>query len=300
MYRYKYQLYIYNDDSILFMKIPIRQIKESDTTDTFLIRNIESLVGENDMIQELHRHDFFFVLAIEKGAGEHIIDFISYPIQDNSIFIMRPGQVHQLTLKKGSKGYLMEFNANFHSPHLKTDSNIFRRVSNKNYCPLHAESMRRLLNSLERILYEYDEKRELFRDMIKAEMAVFFIELFRQSQNSDKALKHVNSYSQGKLEDFLELLGAKIGTLKQVTHYADMLNLTPFQLNAITKETLGKTCSQIINEQILLEAKRQLLATTNQVNQIAFELGYEDVSYFIRFFKKHTKYSPDSYRKNFK
>ena len=57
-----------------------------------------------------------------------------------------------------------------------------------------------------------------------------------------------------------------------------MLNLSTYQLNAITKTTLGKTCSDLINEYIILEAKRYLLATSNKVNQIAYHLGYEDVS----------------------
>ena len=79
-----------------------------------------------------------------------------------------------------------------------------------------------------------------------------------------------------------------------------MLNLSTYQLNAITKTTLGKTCSDLINEYIILESKRYLLATSNQVNQIAYHLGYEDVSYFIRFFKKHTGYSPETFRHNSK
>ena len=51
---------------------------------------------------------------------------------------------------------------------------------------------------------------------------------------------------------------------------------------------------------MILEAKRNLLATSNLVNQIADDLGHEDVSYFIRFFKKHTGYSPEAFRQNFK
>jgi AraC family transcriptional regulator, transcriptional activator of pobA len=79
-----------------------------------------------------------------------------------------------------------------------------------------------------------------------------------------------------------------------------MLHLTPYQLNAITKATVGKTGSEVINEHIILESRRHLLATTNQINAIALQLGYEDVSYFIRFFKKHTGHSPESYRQNFR
>jgi len=56
----------------------------------------------------------------------------------------------------------------------------------------------------------------------------------------------------------------------------------------------------VITDHIILEAKRQLLATTSQINQIAGGLGYEDVSYFIRFFKKHTGHSPEAFRQKFK
>lgn len=56
----------------------------------------------------------------------------------------------------------------------------------------------------------------------------------------------------------------------------------------------------MINEQIVLEAKRYLLATPNQVKEVANHLGYEDVSYFVRFFKKHTGHTPEAFRKNFK
>ena len=87
---------------------------------------------------------------------------------------------------------------------------------------------------------------------------------------------------------------------KQVSQYADMLNISTYQLNAITKTSLNKTPSELINEYIILESKRQLLATSNQVNQIADHLGYDDISYFIRFFKKHTEYSPEAFRNNFK
>jgi YesN/AraC family two-component response regulator len=77
-----------------------------------------------------------------------------------------------------------------------------------------------------------------------------------------------------------------------------MLNLSAYQLNATVKAALGKTCSEIINEHITLEAKRCLLSTSRQINQTAYRLGYEDVSYFIRFFKKQTGYSPEAFRNN--
>ena len=103
---------------------------------------------------------------------------------------------------------------------------------------------------------------------------------------------------QERLDKFLELVEANVSTHKKVSEYADMLNLSAYQLNAITKRAVGKTSSDIIDEYIILESKRYLLATSNQVNQIAYQLGFDDVSYFIRFFRKHTGQTPDSFRNN--
>jgi AraC family transcriptional activator of pobA len=122
------------------------------------------------------------------------------------------------------------------------------------------------------------------------------ISLFRQSRNSVASPSGSHLYAQDRLEEFFELLETHVTAHKQVSYYTDLMNLSAFQLNEIIKSTVGKTSSELINDHIILEAKRHLLATPNQVKEIAEQLGYEDVSYFIRFFKKHTGYSPEVYR----
>lgn len=239
-------------------------------------------------------------MFLAKGKGEHSIDFTSYPINDNSVFFMRPGQVHQLTLKQGSKGYLMQFNREFYTPKKEPVNFVLRKVSNKNYCPLSADRFKKLLSQLFFIFEEYTQKQDNYKEVIKASLEILFIELVRQSKNPKEITNEGIKYSQEQLEELLELLQKHIVTQKQVTQYADMMHLTSFQLNKITKETIGKTCSQLINEQIVLEAKRNLLATTNQINQIGFDLGFEDPSYFIRFFKKQTGQTPEGFRHNYK
>lgn len=251
-----------------------------------------------DMIQELHRHDFFFVLALEKGRGSHEIDFTSYEVCDHSIFFMRPGQVHHHTLKAGSTGYLMQFKTDFHSPQGELSHQLLRRASNPNLYQLDANRFQKLLSLLTYIFQEYTDRQEGYQEVIKANLGIFFIELVRQHGKSIS--DNGNPYTQQRLEEFLELLEMHVSNCKQASEYAEMLNLSPYQLNAIIKASLGKTCSEQINEHIILEAKRYLLATTNQVNQIAYHLGYDDVSYFIRFFKKHTGYSPETFRLNFR
>jgi AraC family transcriptional activator of pobA len=284
-------------------KIPLRQITSRQTapdfTDGFSIRNIASLLSGNDMVQELHRHDYFFILAVEKGKGEHTIDFTTYPVRNNIVFFMRPGQVHQLLLKKGSTGFLMEFNSDFYHPQNKSASGVFRKVSNRNVCALNSGSTASLFKLLNSISREFSSKQERYKEVIKSLLDIFFIGLARQSSNPGTVSTVRNLYIQERLEELQNLLETNIVSNKGVAYYAGKMHLTAYQLNAITKASLGKTCSALINDHILLEAKRLLLATTNQVNQVASMLGYEDVSYFVRFFKKHTRHTPEAFRQKF-
>lgn len=280
-------------------KIQIRTIKEPNLSGSFSISNLNTLLSEKDMIEKTHRHDFFFILAIEKGNGEHQIDFENYSIDNYSVFILRPSQVHQLLLKKGSKGYLIAFDSNFYSPNEKLKKEIFLTVSRNNYYKLKTETYKKLIPVLNYIFSEYSNKKVLFRENIKANLDLLFIELFRQTKNSDIQTKN-NSYSIKLLENLLELIDIHFYNNKQVTYYAEELNITIYQLNSITKKTLGKSCSQLINERIILEAKRNLTATSNQINEISFHLGYDDTSYFIRFFKNKTGLTPENFRQSFK
>lgn len=276
-------------------RIPIRHIhgtqKEQDFSESFNIRDIGALLAGKDMVQELHRHSFFYILVLEKGAGNHDIDFTPYTVCDNAVFFLRPGQVHQLVLKAESTGYLIQFRDDFSNP-------LLRKASKINHYQLSANRFSKLLTILTYISQEYEEKQEGYWEVIKANMNIFSIELARQYSGDPSG--NVSLYMQERLEELLALLETHVFNHKPVSEYAVMMNLSTYQLNAITRETLGKTCSELINEHIILEAKRYLLATPNQINQIADHLGYEDVSYFIRFFKKHTGHSPEAFRYNFR
>jgi AraC-like DNA-binding protein len=81
-----------------------------------------------------------------------------------------------------------------------------------------------------------------------------------------------------------------------VSFYAQQLFKSPKTLSNLFAIYNNKTPSQVIQERILIEAKRLLSYTSKTVKQITFELGFEDVSYFSNFFKKHTTLSPVEFR----
>lgn len=284
--------------------IPVRQIKlgpkEQLIPENFTIRELDKLLDGKDMVQELHRHDFFLIMVLEKGAGDHEIDFIPYTLCDHAVFLMRPGQVHKHTIKAGSQGYLIQFKPDFY-PSSDTQTRLFfRRCFHQNFFQLEVHRIQKLLAISRAIFEEEKERQEGYPEIIKANLGILMIELSRENAHLKDSKDHDKLYSQEILEEFLALLDTHISEHKQVSEYAEMLNLSTYQLNAITKATLGKTCSDLIKEHRVLEAKRYLLATPSQIKEIAYQLGFEDISYFIRFFKKQTGLSPEAFRHNFK
>jgi AraC-like DNA-binding protein len=284
-------------------KIPVRKITSPKTQpggEKFSIRELQHLLNGKSLIHDLHRHDFFFILALQNGTGVHEIDFNPYEVTDHSLFILRPGQVHRLELSADSNGFLMEFDPGFYKAKNIHSVQRWKKAAARNFCKVSEERFSKLYSLLGNILNEHTNKQDNSADAILAYLDLFFIEYVRQSRNPKPVDQGDSDYIQDRFDEFIQVLESNIGSIKNVSVYAQLLNLSSYQLNAITKAAVGKTVSDLVNEQIILEAKRHLLATTNQVKDIADHLGYEDGSYFIRFFKKHTGYTPDSFRKNFK
>lgn len=283
-------------------KIPVRHLKNRErkleSLENFGIEDLVVLLDGKDMQQELHRHDFFYVLVLKKGRGLHDIDFKHHEISDHSVYFMKPGQVHRLTLKVGSEGYMMHFGKDFYAALDKTFTELLQKVSAFNFYQFEENSFQKVFSVLSEIYNEFSGKKEAYIQIIQANLCIFFIELRRQ-QNKETP-DHTGLYLQEVLEKFLELVEIHITEFKRVSDYAKLMSLSVYQLNAACKAVLGKSASALIIEHILLETKRYLLATPNQINQVADLLGYEDVSYFIRFFKKHSGFSPEAFRQNFK
>ncbi|MEO5889627.1 MAG: AraC family ligand binding domain-containing protein [Ferruginibacter sp.] len=224
-------------------KIPIREItltQKEISGKHFSIRQIQDLLDREDLFHELHRHNFFFMIALQKGKGIHEIDFTTYTVCDNSVFFLRPGQVHQLQLKAGFTGYLIEFDTGFYHPKDYVSNQRLRKAGNKNFCKPALSRFEKLYKILTHIFQEYADREDGFQDVIKASLDIFFIEFLRQSANPNRLPIDVNPYTQERLEEFLELLEIHFACYKQVSQYTDLMNLSPYQLNEITKVTVGE------------------------------------------------------------
>jgi AraC family transcriptional activator of pobA len=95
---------------------------------------------------------------------------------------------------------------------------------------------------------------------------------------------------------FKDLLEAGYKRVKQVSSYASQLSVTKKRLNQATTRVLGKSPKNIIDERVILEAKRLLVHTHENIKEIGYVLGFQDPAYFIKFFRKHCGITPVAFR----
>jgi len=86
--------------------------------------------------------------------------------------------------------------------------------------------------------------------------------------------------------------------LRSASEFADQLNVHVNHLNRAVKETTQKTTSRIIAERILQESKILLKHSNWGVSELAYALGFTEVTHFNNFFKKHVQLSPLKFRNN--
>lgn len=120
---------------------------------------------------------------------------------------------------------------------------------------------------------------------------------------------HYESYpnaSRRIAELFIELLERQFPVdypritlpLRTPTDYASRLSIHVNHLNRVVKETTGKATSELIAERITKECTQYLLHSNLSISEIAYCMGFESVSYFSRFYHKHTGKSPTEVRKS--
>ncbi|MEJ7682130.1 MAG: helix-turn-helix domain-containing protein [Segetibacter sp.] len=105
------------------------------------------------------------------------------------------------------------------------------------------------------------------------------------------------NYNSLLLRNFQKLIDRHYKEKKLTKDYAAMLYVTPNHLNALSKDVMGRSAGELIRDRLLLEAKRLLVNAEMTVSEIAFELDFEDNSYFSKFFKKYVGLTPEIFRK---
>jgi AraC family transcriptional regulator, transcriptional activator of pobA len=248
-----------------------------------------------------HRHNYYEILFFNESGGNHEIDFISYPVHANSLHFIAPEQVHLLRRDKNTTGYVVSFSKDFCYEETAGRSFIdhFPFFNNSFSSPIvrlnSDEQAKNISDIITKIQKEYFSDSEDKANVLSSYLTILLVTAKRLyvPQNREGKVMPVRSELTQKFKTAVE---ENFITIKSVNEYAKLLNISSGHLNDTVHHDIGKTASEIIHERIILEAKRFLYRSEKSVKEIAYALGYEDPSYFVKFFKTHTEVTPELFR----
>lgn len=279
----------------------IKDFRKFPEENAFYANYLKTHVKLHDFTNFPHKHDFYFLVLITAGSGVHEIDFKKYPVKAGSLFILRPGQMHNWKLSSDCDGFIF-----FHTRDFYDEGFTWERIQDYPfYSSNHTSPLLFLKNKtypkikelLKEIIEEYTNEENLKFQKLHALVNLVYIEISRLYVTTVESGKE--NY-QEKLKKFEELIDLNFKENKSASFYAEKMNISEKHLNRISKTCIQKTSTDLIAERTVLEAKRMLIHSQLSVSQIAYALGYNDKSYFNRFFKKRTNETPLGFAEKYK
>lgn len=261
--------------------------------DLIQLESLEKYILHDDS----HYVTYYDITIVLEGKGSFSLDDHKFNIEKNKIIFSSPFQIRKWEIDKAPKGIVLIFEEEFICDFFN-DKEFVKRLS----C-FHVEPENAIINitdeqsfSIQKVLTNIEEEIHSFKNnhLLRAllyQALIWFDENYRKKHPS--GTKTLNK----KILEYENLVGDHFNIHHSVHFYSDKLCLTSGHLNDLVKKETGKSAKQIIQKRIIQEAKKLLSYTDMQVSEISMELGYDDVSYFIRMFRKFEKLTPLSFRK---
>lgn len=248
-----------------------------------------------------HAHTYYEVVWFSEGGGVHTVDFVDYPIEDNTFFFLAPGQLHCFD-GKPHKGMTIMFDADLFNDNGSTEEVLLKySIFNAFYaspCVVASEPTMRVVRNLTQAMEKEMGRPECFghRTFMQSLMRLMLITFQREYDPASRPLLNQTNNVHVHFLHFRRLLERDYRKVHDVQGYALEMGVSSKYLNKIVAQCTLRTPLQLINDRVMLEAKRLLRFSNKMVKEVAFELGFEDPSYFVKLFKRQTGMLPSEFR----
>lgn len=270
------------------MNIPINRMAGRSNTGFFVKY---AAVGQTSRPMDFpHRDDYYMFVVLLKGDATAAVDFRNMSLAEREGLILAPGQVHHIPHIRENvpTAWCLFVSSDYISA---TDQDRIERYSFATSPFRFSRENIEIVAQLFDILNRNQEEIEFARAMVTAIINRFCVSL----PESDARLE--DRYVKITIR-FKHLLRELYAKEKHPAEYASCLHVSRVYLNEAVKAVTGMSVGAFIRNHVILNAKRMLVYTDLDVNEIAENLGYEDYSYFSRLFRKETGMTPSEFRKN--
>lgn len=230
--------------------------------------------------------------------SELIVDGSTVTFEKNQLVFLT--EFHQVVIKKVSHARMIRFNRPFyciadHDSEVGCKGVLFFGASQLPVIKLESSNLSKFETLWEMFNLEMQSQDELQLEMLQMmlkRMLILSTRLYKE-QKTANTLDHL---SLGLVREFNFLVEKHFKEFKTVAEYADKLNKSPKTIANYFSKFADKTPLQFIQQRVMLEARRLLSVGDLPVKEIAYQLGYNDIQTFSRFFKKNEGVSPSEFK----
>jgi len=251
-----------------------------------------------------HRTNFYHIFLLENCQPTHFVDFKAFKTEPYSLLFIDKDRVHQFDQLLNYEGQVLIFTDDFfctteNDTKFLRSFTLFNGLDDRPTLKLDKAAFQKFVAICQNINEEFNQP----FDQAKHQLLKNFLHNFLLLAERDKQKQGVTELKKGADFDytmlFRDLLERNYIKLKSVNEYAKLIFISEKRLGQATSKVLGKLPKEIINDRVLLEAKRLLVHTNLSIKVIGQDLGFDDPAYFVRYFKKNTEMTPLEFRETY-
>lgn len=253
-----------------------------------------------DTLTTTHRTGFYHIIWFQEGSPTHLIDFNPIKIKPNTLIFLNKDTVHRFDDKSKFGGKAILFTDSFFC-RTETDTKFLRNsILFNDLFSVSQIQVQKQSKIFADLLQQMTDELQNIKDNSQADILQNLLHNFLLQAERKRRKQNFTEIKKGADLDYVmlfkDLLETDYKSQKQVNYYAREIIITEKRLNQATTKVLGKTPKEIIDDRIMLEAKIILAHTTESVKEIGYDLGFEEPTNFIKYFKKHSKFTPTEFR----
>ncbi len=284
-----------NIPQISFRKDKVLQIKE------FQFFKLEEFITDElkpiDHSPYLpHRLNFYAILIITDGEVNHIVDFKVHILRKDDVMVISKGQTHAFDEYSAYKGYLVVFSESFMHKYM-AQSTIARINHLYNYFinqeKINNPDRNQILSSM--LKKELKSNSSSLPNIVGSLLSIYLLKLNEENIRLSKV--SVDNKQLDYFNHFRSLVEKNFSKTRDAKVFASDLSISYKHLNEVCKEIAKTTAKSFIDSYVILEAKRMLVSTSLSVKEIAFDIGFDEPTNFLKYFKKHTGLTPVEFRR---